>query len=201
MTSRAHSLASVLVAIGVLLPSLRAHGQYPTAEAARIAAEQKTVHFDFYLLDREMRFQKSGASEVASHADVVNFAIGGRLGATSLLLEYGKFSNTTGNATLSIASSRQELIAWWKQAFYNLGSADLFATAGLGAYQEQVKTNLTGTSVTDTADPSAMAGFGVGVSTLFLDHFLVSLEGRALFGANFDPNPEPGILFRAGFEF
>jgi hypothetical protein len=159
------------------------------------------VLLDVYLLNSEARFIRGVSQEFVSRSSTNNFAVGGRYGATTLLLEYALFTETSGNATLSIANARREYIVWWKEHLYSFGFGDLYSALGLGGYKEEVRTTLNGTSLTDQGETSAMAGIGLGVSSLIFKHIIVSLEGRIVAGSNFDPNPSPGILFRSGFEF
>lgn len=188
-----------LVVLVMMTTSVLAAGSAATGSGTAVA--RKPIFVDIYFLNKELRFERDIQQELVARNSALNFAVGGRYNASSLLFEYGTFTRSSGNSTLSISSTRREYSLWGKQNLFAFEYCDLFAELGLGAYQEEVRTTLGGTSVTDQGALSAMGGAGGGFSTVLFKYVTLSLEARLLLGSNFDPNPEPGLLFRSGVEF
>lgn len=191
----------LLVAVMVLLSTTVA---VAASEAAGSAAAKEPVspwHFDIFPLNGELRYERDPAQQMVDRRPL-NLAFGVRKSATTVLFEYSRFSETTGNDTLSLDRTHEEYVFWWKQNLLTYEVVDFFITGGAGVYNETVKTNLAGAeSSTDSSGLQIMGGASGGLQTLIAHYVLVSFEGRLIAGKNFDPNPQPSLLLRVGVEF
>lgn len=130
-----------------------------------------------------------------------NLAAGVRYRQWNFLIESAKFSQTSGNATLSVEKKVQDILAWtywvsepsWHRISPMMG-------AGIGAYQIKVNTTLSGTETADSTTWKVMGGASAGFK-LDLPVLWVSLEARLLVGDEFDPQPTLSGLARLGLWF
>ncbi len=162
-----------------------------------------------YLLNPEMRFERASSQEMLDRKPL-NIALGYQGQKFSILTEYARFEEDTGNATSSIDRTHQDVVVWFRYHFFNqtdkktLGATTLFAGAGAGAYEEEVVTTLMGLSRTDKTPMKFMSGFVVGAefSILMNPHFgfVIGAEGRGLLASDFDPNPVWSALLRLGIQ-
>ncbi len=157
--------------------------------------------YNVFPLNVELRYERDSSQQLVDRKPL-NLALGVRNGPSTVLMEYSRFNEKTGNTTLSLDRVHEEYLFWWKQNIMNFEICDLFVAGGLGAYTEKVTTDLAGgSSVTDSSGNQLMGGVGAGIQSLVLKYLLVSLEGRMMAGKNFDPNPQPGAVLRLGVEF
>ncbi|WP_415064070.1 hypothetical protein [Bdellovibrio sp.] len=162
-----------------------------------------------YLLNPEMRFERANSQEMMDRRPL-NIALGYQKEKFSILAEYARFEEDTGNATSSLDRTHQDVVVWFRYHFLNridkqsLSTTTLFAGAGAGAYEEQVVTTLMGVSRTDKTPTKFMSGFVVGAefSILMNPHFgfVFGAEGRGLLASDFDPNPVWSALLRLGIQ-
>lgn len=193
-------MKSLLLALALLLsaPIVQAAPASP-APAAKIAVAP--WRFNIFPLNGELRYERDATQQMVDRRPL-NFAVGLRKGPSTLLFEYSKFNEKTGNATLSLDRGHEEFLLWWKQNILNFAMLDLFIAGGAGAYTEKVTTTLAGSgSSEDSSGLQMMGGASAGVQSLLFHYVLVSFEGRLMAGKNFDPNPQPGALLRLGVEF
>lgn len=168
------------------------------------AAEKAAVtpwHYDVFPLNGEVRWERDATQQMVDRHPF-GLAFGVRKGPSTVLFEYSKFDEKTGNATLALDRSHEEFLFWWKQNIMNFEMLDLFIAGAVGGYTEKVTTTLAGSgSSEDTTGLQMMGGVSAGVQSLIFRYVLVSFEGRLMAGKNFDPNPQPGMLLRLGVEF
>lgn len=158
-------------------------------------------HFDFFPWNSEIRYDRN-ASQQMQDRRLLNLALGAGKGPSTVIFEYSKFNEKTGNSTLSVDRIHEEYLFWWKQNALEYEQVSLFASVGAGAYAEKVVTSLAGSgSTTDKGRLEVAGGLGAGLQTLVFRYVLVSLEGRLVAGKNLDPNPQPGAVLRVGLEF
>jgi len=189
-------MKSLLLGVGLLLSTMCAF-----AGPAKSSAPAVPWRFDIYPLNFELRYERDATQQLVDRRPL-NLALGVRKGPSTVLFEYSRFNETTGNATLSVDRTHEEFLFWWKQNILNFEMLDFFLAGGLGAYDEKVKTTFEGVGeTTDSTGMQIMGGGSAGVQSLLWRYVLVSFEGRLMAGKNFDPNPQPSLLLRLGVEF
>lgn len=160
----------------------------------------------FYLANLEMRYER-GNSQTPEDRKPINVAMAYQHKKISLLLEYSRFEENTGNATAAIERTHQDLSLWFRHHFMETkirsSTLSLFAGAGAGAYDEQVKSTLMGASRWDKSSAKFVSGLGVGgdleVALRENFDFIMAVEGRTLFASEYDPNPIWSAVLRLGF--
>lgn len=157
--------------------------------------------YDIFPLNGEVRWERDATQQMVDRHPF-GLAFGVRKGPSTVLFEYSKFDEKTGNATLALDRSHEEFLFWWKQNIMNFEMLDLFIAGAAGGYTEKVTTTLAGSgSSDDSTGLQMMGGVSAGVQSVLFRYVLVSFEGRLMAGKNFDPNPQPGMLLRLGVEF
>ncbi len=170
---------------------------------AQAAASTPAVpwRYDIFPLNGEIRWERDATQQMVDRHPF-GLAFGVRKGPSTVLFEYSKFDEKTGNAALALDRSHEEFLFWWKQNLINFEMLDLFAAGAAGGYTEKVTTTLAGSgSSEDSTGLQMMGGVSAGAQSLLFRYVLVSFEGRVMAGKNFDPNPQLGMLLRLGVEF
>lgn len=158
-----------------------------------------------YLLGVEARYEKTADLDWADRHPF-NFAIAIQKKQFDFVMEYAKFTESSGNATLSVDREHQELVFWGRWHAYEKkweeNRVSLYAGAGLGRYLEKVDSSSSGNSHTADTDYQWMSGLSVGAEVLlpFTEGFgfVGALEGRVLMSSDFDPNPLGSGVLRLG---
>jgi hypothetical protein len=192
--------------IATLCFSLFSHAQESRAKMPRPAPESDQLQI--FPLDLEMRFEKNAEGEYIDRKPL-NLSFSYRAPNWSVLFEYSKFEEESGNATSSIDRKHEEMTVWgrWHLWKFKEGRTRLsvFAAAAVGAYQEEVTTTLAGNSQTDKTGYQMLGGFGGGadISYQLTKTFgvIAAVEGRGLMAQDFDPNPTWGAVVRTGVLF
>ncbi len=164
-------------------------------------------YLNVYLLNPELRYERGNSQELEDRRPL-NFALAYQAPKFTLLAEYARFTEETGNSTSGIDRTHQDLVLWLRYHAFNseAGGAKFifYGAAGAGGYEEEVKTTLMGTSRTDKSSLQFMSGLGAGgEATMAVNKgfaFLAGLEGRALFASDFDPNPVWSAIVRLGIQ-
>lgn len=159
-----------------------------------------------YLLDFEMRYEKGSDLEWAERKPL-NLAVAVQIKQFDFVMEYAQFTQSSGNATLSIDRKHQEILAWGRWHFLDKkiseGRMSMYGGLGFGGYEEEVTTVTPGSSQSDKGGMKWMSGASVGVETQMLIAssfgFVGALEGRLFTAADFDPNPLGSGVVRLGF--
>jgi hypothetical protein len=192
-----------LLAIFLLLFSVMSFAQ---ESRLQIKPAEPAPLLKLYLLDFEMRYEKSTDLEWAERKPL-NFAVAVQIKKFDFVMEYASFTQSSGNATLSIDRKHQEVVAWGRWHFLNKkfsqAHVSLYGGLGLGGYEEEVTTTAPGSSTSEKGGMKWMSGLSAGVElqTPFTDSlgFVGALEGRVLTAADFDPNPLGSGVLRLGF--
>ena len=158
-----------------------------------------------YLLDFEMRYEKGSDLEWVERKPL-NLAVAFQKKQFDFVMEYARFTASSGNATLNIDREHQEIMAWgrWHFASTHVSEAlwSLYGGLGVGGYEEKVTTHTPGSSQTDNGGMQWMSGLSVGVETQIPITgslgFVGALEGRVLTAADFEPNPLGSGVLRLG---
>ena len=187
--------------IGILFFQVLAFGAYAQTSASQVQVLP---------LNLEWRYERDTGGEFAERKPV-NFSLGYSRETWSALLEYSRFQQETGNASLAVSRQHQEVSTWFR--FHYLKSVSLtknflmtpYAGLGLGSFQEEVKTYVTGTSRSDTGAAKMFSGVSVGGQFLFVIDpsfsVVTGIEGRAMFSSDFDPNPLGSVILQLGLAF
>lgn len=161
--------------------------------------------FQFFLLNQEYRYERM-ISQDFDFRSIHPLSFGYRRDQFSTLIEYSAYSEQSGNITSNIERKHQEIMWWGRWHFISEKEAMLryssYAGFGLGAYQEEIKTNLLGFSSFDKSVASVESGVSIGGDLNFTVTKTLSLiagaEGRFIFASDFDPNPVLDTLVRIG---
>jgi hypothetical protein len=112
--------------------------------------------------------------------------------------EYSQFDWHSQSGSLFIRRNQREYHFWGRAEWLSLRYLDFFAGAGLGTYDEWIETTLIGYSTENTSSFNWTTGLSSGVNLRLHPYLLSTIEIRALFGKDFDPQPQFGLLFRLG---
>ncbi|UYL09205.1 hypothetical protein B9G69_001265 [Bdellovibrio sp. SKB1291214] len=203
-----------IVVVFAVLMTAAASAQEASVDNSKKSAKPANVrvlplnHFQIYPLAYEVRYEKD-ASENYVEQTPMNFSVAYRKASWSLLFEYSKFSQDSGNPTLKITRDHQETLLWGRWHLWRLRKKAMQVTVygggGLGTYKEDVTTTLSGSSVTESTGSKYMGGLAAGsdISYGFSESLgvIAAAEGRGLVGQEFDPNPTFGVLIRTGIYF
>lgn len=199
-------IMKVFVVLSLLFLSFSVHAQELRMKQPQPPPEPSQLHL--YLLDVEMRYEKDAADEWVDRKPL-NLGISYRAPRWSLLFEYSRFTEDSGNSTLSVDRTHEEMLLWGRWHLWNLKAQrtqiSIYGAGGAGVYQETVKTGLSGSSETNTTGSKIMTGLAAGadMSYLFTRSFgvVAALEGRGLIASDFDPNPTWSAVVRTGILF
>lgn len=193
----------ILWGLCVLLLSVTVSAQ---ESRLKLLPEEPVSLLGVYALNYEMRFER-GNSQDLEMRQPQNFALGYHLNKYSLLVEYSRFNETTGNVTSSVERRHQEMTLWGQ--YHVLTGTDgnmrghAYVAAGVGGYEQEVITAFMGESRSDKSGMKVMGGAAVGLQVFILTQsqfgFSLGAEGRALMGSDFDPNPTLSGVLRVGF--
>ncbi|MGZ3771588.1 MAG: hypothetical protein ACXVCP_18570 [Bdellovibrio sp.] len=176
--------------------SVTVQAQYTTVNSARL-----------YIFNPETRYERDSNQEFSDRRPL-NLALGYKRKTVSLVLEYARFKETTGNATSEIERLHQDYLFWFKSHFMDYQDQEykgnLFFGVGAGGYQEEVTTTFMSTARNDKSGLKFVSGLvGGGEFIRMINNsfsMLLSLEGRALFSSEYDPNPIWSAVGRVGIQ-
>lgn len=116
-----------------------------------------------------------------------------------LSLEYARFNESSGNATLSVERKAETLILWGQWFADEPWPVQPYLGAGLGAYRNSADLNLyTGrTSAQGKWIEHAAGSFGLKLSQI--SPFWFAVEGRVHMNQELDPSPTVSGFLRFGF--
>ncbi len=169
---------------------------------------KKSFQFQVYFINPEIRYER-GEDQNLDQKQPHNYSVAIRRDSLSLLLETANLSESTGNPALQVDRRYEDYSLWGRLHFLNIQKEpfrwSLYATLGVGSYQEIITTRLGNQSITDNGNHELMTGLGVGTDLAVLAlrdfGFVLGIEGRLLFGRDFDPNPQMSALLRMGLQF
>lgn len=173
-------------------------------------AAQEPAKLNIYLLNPEMRFERGSSQDIVDRRPL-NISLGVQFNKVSLLVEYVRFEEKSGNATTSIARQHQDVVAWMRYHLVRRSFDEanlkglLYAGVGAGVYEEEVKTTLMDSSRTDKGSAKFMSGLSGGgelaLSVTQNFSLLGGAELRSLFSAEFEPNPIWSAVVHLGFQW
>lgn len=193
--------------LAVFLLLTMSWGAWAQESRMKVKAEDTVSLLALYPLAYEMRYERGNSQDLESRQPM-NFGLGYHRSRYSVLFEYSHFSDESGNSTSSIERKHQDLLMWGR---YNLvaGAEEhmrgiVYLGAGVGGYEEEVVTTFMGSSRSDKTGMKVMGGVAAGLEMFMTGRYggvSAALEGRALVGADFDPNPIFGVVLRLGLVF
>jgi hypothetical protein len=165
-------------------------------------------NLNFYFTGLLSRSERNANQEISGN-DYNNVSLSYRLKNWSGLLENSNISESSGNFSSNMTRLHQEWVGWARYHFYNDNSdvyqSSLFAGVGLGVFQEEIKTNLLGTTRTDKTDNLFISGLSVGWDGSYfitMNWALAAvLEVRVFGSKEIDPNPAIDEAFRLGIQY
>lgn len=161
-----------------------------------------------FLVNPELRYERSGSQEIVNRSPF-NLGFAYQLGKYSLLTEFSKFKEESGNSTSSLERTHEDLSLWARYHFFKSGdkssSTNVYISGGLGGFRETVTTTLMGASRTDTSETKLVSGLGIGGEFNYsfkkdID-LIAAAEARSLMGQGYDPNPMWSAVIRLGIQF
>lgn len=198
-----------ILVVGMLFFSL-----FAQAQASVKITQDSSPWLGRLFYNPELRYERGETQEWAMRSPV-NIAIAIKKGRWAGLLEVSRFSESTGSSANSmIERKHEEILVWIQRDLFTSkldGSWDLnlYGGAGLGAFQEEVKTTFMSDIAVDKSKPNLVAGLSGGAETVFnwrvnstLNWALIlGAEMRILAGQELDPNPQLSGLARIGLQF
>lgn len=130
-----------------------------------------------------------------------SWGIGGRLQRHTLLLDYNRSSDASGNQTLTFKKERTEMMLSYRYAVYSLNAfLDLGVGLGVGVYEDVLKSRLGVQEISEATgyQPSVMGVTSLGGNWNYLFY---TFELQVLAGKDFEPQPTLGGLVRVGIQF
>ncbi len=161
-----------------------------------------------YPLALDIRYEKD-AAENYEEQKPQNLSFAYRTNAWSVLFEYSKFTQDSGNPTLNVKRDHEEMLLWGRWHLWRLQKKSMrvsvYGGGSLGTYKEDVTTTLSGNSQKDTTGAKFLGGLAAGadISYDFTRNFgvIAAGEGRGLMGQELDPNPTFGGVIRTGLYY
>ncbi len=147
----------------------------------------------------EFRSDKNIQGDATSQ-NFTNFAVGGGYGKWIGLIERASFEEVSGNASLNLKRSYEDIMLWGHYRPVSWNRIAPFVGGGAGFYKEKVDTSLVGTTTSNSSKNKLLAGGSFGLS-LDIPIAWLSVEGRLLFGEELERQPTLGALLRAGVYF
>lgn len=151
-----------------------------------------------------VRYERGGESNELQTRQPVGLLLGHRWSALSGLAEYSTFQERTGNSTLSV--TRRQDMALLGVRYHAFDVANVFTwypyfSGALGAYREEVSTELMGQSTEKVSPWKPVGGLGVGFFGKIYAGVRLGSEFRVLTATEFDPRALLDLSLRFGYEF
>lgn len=172
-----------------------------------LSASAETL-YQVYLLNSQKRFETGEELNLVTRGSR-QFAVGATRAGYGALLEYSSFDTESGGGYARIGRKHEEILMWLKKDLGGWTSFRWLAGLAAGAMREQVTTRIEDLQTTDVGHNEVLSGVSLGATySLALGEgravkkaLQVSLEGRIFFAQSFDPNPQPDVVLRSGFQF
>jgi hypothetical protein len=163
--------------------------------------------WQIYPLALDIRYEKDSAENYQEQKPQ-NLSFAYRARAWSVLFEYSKFSQDSGNPTLNINREHQEMLLWGRWHLWRLEKRQMrvsvYGAGSAGTYKEEVTTTLSGVSQKDSTGAKLLGGLAAGADISYgwkNFGFVLAAEGRGLMGQELDPNPTFGGVIRTGLYY
>ena len=165
--------------------------------AVRVDAQESTFSFMYGM---EYRYEHASESAVLQEIKPISLSIAYVLDRWSLWSELSYFSKFSGNDSLSVRRDRYDLLAGLRFHPIAFGKWYPYLMGGLGASQEQIRTQLLSSAQNTKSDLTGVYSMGVGVGGRLFEVLSTGLEARLLGGHGLVPNPLTSFILRIGIE-
>jgi len=130
------------------------------------------------------------------------FAVGLNMKSIQVEIASDQFSSKSSEGNVSIKRQYQDFTLWLGHQFHQWSQVQFLAAGGLGQYQETIKTRVGALNDESTSNTKILTGVGLELRYKPFDFgLLISSGARILWAENFDPNLQPDLFVRLGFEF
>ncbi len=164
------------------------------------AKEDSKINLIFSPLQLGYRYAKQMDTQMVWQ-NANSFAVGGQYQRHIFLLDYGQFSDSSGNQMLSYRKDRTEWLLSYRYAVYSLAAhLNLGMGFGLGVYDDMVKSRLGTQEVSESTGAQVLASGLVSLGGNW-NYFFYAAELQMLQGKDYDPQPTLGGLLRIGIQF
>lgn len=113
-----------------------------------------------------------------------------------------EFNSKTHEGNISVEREYQDMILWLGHHFLVLNKIEFIGSGGVGLYQEKIVTLVGSSSNVSTSEQKVLFGLSGELRMKPYDIGLLLSSGiRIIIAENFDPNPQPEIFVRTGWQF
>ncbi|MES3038776.1 MAG: hypothetical protein V4736_12785 [Bdellovibrionota bacterium] len=159
----------------------------------------------FFPLSYETRYERNQDQSIAA-VHPQNYSGGVQTADWRVLFEYATYTSESGTAAFNIRREHRDLLLHggynvWKGHFTDLKDLKWNIRLGgiIGTYRESISTTLLGVTDKDTGGERWATG-ATAAASLGYKFMALELEGRPLFGQNYDPQPQMSYIIRLGFQ-
>lgn len=158
------------------------------------------VTFEIDPLNVQTRFERPEEQGVQARTSL-SWAIGASWDVFGVLAEYGTSSTRSGTAYANFGREHDEFILWGRGEHFLGSHVSAVGGLGLGFAQDSVDTHFGDDRLRDQGERQTLYGVSAGLAYDPIELIRLAFEGRLFFSDGFDPNPQPDLIFRAGFRF
>lgn len=155
----------------------------------------------FWPIGLSSRLERDEDQSLVSR-NVQQMAGGVRILNWSAELSRSTFSTSTQEGNITIQRNYEDFTLWLGHHFVITERLDFVGWGGLGIFIEKIRTVVGSASSTSTAEQKSLLGINGELRWKpFEWGLLLSTGARVLGSENFDPNPQPELYVRAGWQF
>lgn len=166
-----------------------------------LVSQTAWADFVFWPLGLVSRLERDEDQKLVTRS-ALQYAGGIRLNNWSIELSRIELSSKTQEGNVSIEREYQDMTVWLGHHFLLLNKIEFVGFGGLGLYQEKVHTQVSSTTDTSSSEQKPLLGLSGELRWKPYDMgFLLSTGARLIMAENFDPNPQPELFIRAGWQF
>jgi hypothetical protein len=113
-----------------------------------------------------------------------------------------QFESKTSEGNTSVKREYEDFSGWVGYSLYTENDLKMIGRAGLGFYQERVKTQVAGFQDEGATNQEFFSGVGVELRWVpFQNALVLSGGGHFLYSQTYDPELQPDLFLRLGFLF
>lgn len=116
------------------------------------------------------------------------------------VIEKSDFTESSGNATLSVERSYSHHMLWTQYSVGNMRIFDAYAGVGAGSFQESIATTLYGQRLVNDSAQQFISGAALGLRS-HASVFFASAELRVLMAEQLNQRPSFGAALQGGLWF
>lgn len=159
-------------------------------------------HYLFYIspLLFYIRYEKS-EDQAAVRRDPQLLGFGVDYSSLEVSFEASRFNTQTSSGNLVISREVTDYLFWARYRSWSYQRISVIAAAALGTYDEMIENRLANSTSVTKSQWNWATGLSGGLRFDLHERLLTSFEIRALFGKDYDPQPQIGFLLRIGFRY